>query len=150
MLDRVLVAKDVVVDDRETNSYKDVLRGAKTPVRPDSQGLSSIAWVAAEAILPFVETDQRNRALIRLYRPLLTYTYPYWLYTHRKDGFWRAAASMAWGCYPTILLKPVRPSVNLSLRLMPYYIASTAAGWLVPTVILGRLQRLGYKWSKRL
>jgi len=148
---RVLVAKDVEVGGQTANSYKDVERQRKRNLEPHSQGLSSIAWVASEAVFPALQDPvARNQALIPLYKSLLRYTYPYWLYAHRKESFWRAAICMAWGCYPPILLKPVEHPWWVTLRLFPTYMISTIAGFLLPVSLLSRLVPWGYRLSKRL
>jgi len=148
---RVLVAKDVEVDGKPANSYKDVERQKKRKLEPNSQGVSSIAWVASEAVLPALQDPPaRNQALICLYKTLLRYTYPYWLYAHRKESFRRAALCMAWGCYPTILLKPVEHPWWVTLKLFPTYMISTIAGFLLPVSFLRRLMPWGYRLSKRL
>jgi len=148
---RILVDKDVEVGGQPPFSYKDVERQKKRKLEPHSQGLSSIAWVTAEAAFPALpDRAARTRALMRIYKPLLRYTYPYWLYAHRKEGFWRAAICMAWGCYPPVLLNPVSHSAWITLRLMPAYLISTTAGFLLPVSIISRLVPWGHRISKRL
>jgi hypothetical protein len=80
---------------------------------------------------------------------MLRYTYPYWLYAHRKEGFWRAALCMAWGCYPPILLKPTIHSTWVTLRLVPTYLLSTLAGFILPVALMGRLVPWGHRLSKK-
>jgi len=148
---RALVAKDVKVGGQPANSYKDVERQRKRKLEPHSQGVSSIAWVACEAVFSaLTDPVARNQALIRIYKTLLRYTYPYWLYAHRKESFWRAAFCMAWGCYPTILLKPVEHPWWVTLKLFPTYTISTIAGFFLPVSLLSRLMPWGYRLSKRL
>jgi glycosyltransferase involved in cell wall biosynthesis len=149
--DGVLIDKDVEADGKVTFSYKDVERQKRRTLEPDSQGLASIAWVATEAVFPALsDSAERSRTVMRIYRPMLRFTYPYWLYAHRKEGFRRAAICMAWGCYPPILLRPTDHSAWATLRLMPAYVLSTLAGFLLPVTLIGRLVPWGHRLSKRL
>lgn len=149
--DRVLIDKDVEAEGKVTFTYKDVERSKKRKLEPHSQGLSEIAWVATEAAFPALpDNTARNRAVMRIYKPMLRFTYPYWLYAHRKESFWRALICMAWGCYPPILLRPTDHSAWTTLRLMPTYIFSTIAGFLLPLAVIGRLLPWGHRLSKRM
>ena len=148
--ERVLVDKDVKAGGQAPFSYKDIERSKKRRIEPDSQGLASIAWVAVEASFPALPgAAARDSAMMRIYKPLLRFTYPGWLYAHRKEGFWRAALCMAWGCYPPVLLKLTDHSAWVTLRLMPGYLFSTLAGFLLPLSLIGRLLPWGHRFSKK-
>lgn len=144
-----MVEKDLEVDGQKVNSYTDHLLSNNRTIHRETGGLDQVGFVAAEAILPFVASKDRQRYLFRIYAQLLAFTYPYWLLSYRKQKVYRAAVNLALGCFPTYLTKRSSVSLRVCICLLPVFVTSTAAGLLLPISLLEamtlRLVRLSKK-----
>ncbi len=144
-----LVAKDVTFPGEEVNSYLDTLKQNNRTLHAELGGLDQVGVVGCDAILPYAGENSRQSYIFKIYAQLLTFTYPYWLFTYRRHGVYRAAANLALGCFPTSLVKTPGVSFLVYLPLMLLWSGTTAAGLLLPIRVLGKMTGVMSRLSKR-
>jgi glycosyltransferase involved in cell wall biosynthesis len=145
-IDELLIAKDVTIQGEKGNSYLDFLAKKNKTIHKEYGGLDQVGRVACEAILPYVDTNNRYKIIESVYGQLLKFTYPFWLYDYRKNKVFKASLNLAIGCFPSSLVK--MPNINFRswVYLFYLYLFSTAGGLLIPTSIVTKLK--GYFFSK--
>ena len=134
-----LLAQNVTLPGRQVNSYLDSLAAGNRTLQPKTGGLDQVGKVACDGMWPYIPDEDRPRYALEVYRQILSYSYPIWLYDYRKHGVLRASVNMALGCFPSrlVLVKPL--PIGVRLRLLCHYFAGTAAGLLVPVGLLDKV-----------
>jgi glycosyltransferase involved in cell wall biosynthesis len=125
---------------KRSPTYVDKLRNEKWRFRLHTGGLDQVGRVAYEAIEPYVPSNGRQSLVRKIFRQLLTTSYPLWLYTYRKDAGWGPAFNLACGCYPPNLTHAVPHTTFTSAALGAYHTAYTFAGLLTPLGVLGPIK----------
>lgn len=143
-----MVAKDVEVGERPSNSYLDVLASDNRKLTPKTGGLDQVGRVACDAILPYVPANQRSKYIIIIYRQILMYSYSYWLYDYRQNNVYRAAVNLAIGCYPSNLIKIQSVPLSAHVYIFFIYLFTTLSGLLVPVNILSKMKSFVFRMSK--
>jgi glycosyltransferase involved in cell wall biosynthesis len=144
-----MVAKDVSFPGEEVNSYLDTLAESNRSLHREFGGLDKVAWVACEAILPYVPAASRQRYIAKIYAQLLLLTYPFWLMNYRQNGVYRAAVNLALGCYPPNLVKVADVSLFVRLYLIILFAGATMIGLIVPVGLLRKFATWVSRISKR-
>jgi glycosyltransferase involved in cell wall biosynthesis len=144
-----MVAKDVSFPGEEVNSYLDTLAENNRTFHRELGGLDQVGKVGCDAILPYVLSPSRQRCILKVYAQLLFFTYPFWLFTYRKNGVYQAAVNLALGCFPPNLVKIPDVSIFVRLSLIAVYSGSTAVGLFVPVGLLAKLARRISRFSRR-
>jgi glycosyltransferase involved in cell wall biosynthesis len=145
-IDESMIAKDVKIEGTKANSYLDFLAAKNKTIHKEFGGLDQVGRVACEAILPYVEDNNRAKIINSVYGQLLKFTYPFWLYDYRKNKVFKASLNLAIGCFPTSLVKIQDIKLISWFYLFYIYLFSTAGGLLIPTSIVTKLK--GYFFSK--
>lgn len=143
-----MVAKDVTFPGEKVNSYLDTLKQNNRTLHIELGGLDQVGIVGCDAILPYAPRRSHQKYIARIYAQLLLFTYPYWLFTYRRNEVYRAALNLALGCFPTNLVKASGVSLHVYLSLMLLWAGSTLVGLLVPLSVLGRMTGVMSRLSK--
>lgn len=145
-----IVEKDIMIGDERANSYIDVLKWNNSSITPKTGGLDQVGRVVCDAILPYVDSPRQSAFLASIYIQLFRYSYAFWLYQYRKDGVFRAAVNLAFGCLPARLLR-YRPVGWLTrLRIFLVYVPVTFAGLVLPLRLLDAIKQRLYLGSKKI
>lgn len=147
-IEEAMVANNVRISGEAAESYLDVLARDNRKFARKTGGLDQVGRVACDAILPFVSTHERGRYIFSIYRQILCFSYPYWLYDYRKHGVYRAAVNMALGCFPPRLIKTANVPLATQIYLCIVYVIMTSAGLLVPVQVLEKLKGPMHRLSK--
>lgn len=148
-ISRPLVAKDVLLDGKPADTYRDTLALKNAEAAPKTGGLDCVGWVATEAIAPSLPPGRLQRVIRRAFGQLLLWSYPYWLMDYRSLGVPRAARNLALGCKPPSLLRHVRPTTLTVAWLWVLYVVATTGGLLAPVGVLRVVARLLKPLSRR-
>ncbi len=148
-IDEVLVHKDVQVEGEQVDSY------ARKPWRDDTGvheirlPLCQYARVAFDALLPYLDSEQRSHFAWRILKQVLVFTYPPWLVEYRRVRTWRFAAGVALGMRPRNLLLASELSGRARWHARAVYLAMTLAGLFVPHRLFRTLRPWLYELAKR-
>lgn len=147
-IDDPMVAKDVVIGGQEAVNFPEVVAHRNREIAQRTGGLDQVAWVACEAILPYVPARRRNRVIRDVYRQIYLYTYPYWLFRYRRDGVLRASVNLVLGCHPWRFVRVKDVGASVYWVLFGYYLASTLVGMCTPVRVLDALKARIYRFAK--
>ena len=137
------------VDGKHANSYVDNLQQFNWRYRPALGGLDQVGRVVCDAILPCLPEAERQNAMWRIFRQLLTYSYTYWLYDYRKhDAYW-ASLNLAIGCFPTSLTRKVSASPLTLSKLLAVYLPASIVGLGMPLMLLEPVKDIVRSTSRR-
>ena len=145
-IDELMIAKDVTIQGKKSNSYLDFLETKNKTVHGEFGGLDQVVRVTCEAILPYVEDYNRDKIIKTVYGLLYKFTYPLWLYDYRKNKVFKASLNLALGCFPTRLVRVPDVRLKTWVYLFFLYFVSTVGGLIIPTSIVTKFK--GYLFLK--
>lgn len=138
------------VGGKHANSYLDRLHEFRWRIRPAVGGLDQVGRVVCDALQPLVHEGDRQRVAWHVFRQLLMYSYPYWLYDYRKHGELWASLNLALGCFPPSLTRHISTSPLTLAKLIAVYASTTTVGVMVPLGILSAVEKTARNISKRI
>ena len=152
LIDQLMVLQNINPDGEPDYRHTiwDVFRQKKWSLKLETGGLDELGRTAVEAILPQVIPSRHGHYVATIYRQLLIYPYPYWLWRYRSEGFPGRALNLALGCFPAYLMRNVSSRGLKPFVLLPFWLASTVCGLLVPSFVINRLKAAAYRFAKRL
>ena len=147
-IDDTIAVTGLHVDGRHAKSYKDWLPKFRWRIKPELGGLDEVGRVVCAAIVPTLPPADHQQVVWEVFRQLLTYSYPYWLYDYRQNSAYWGSLNLAIGCFPTHLVRNVDVSAWTLARLLAVYAAATTAGLFIPLRILDPLKEV-VRWTSR-
>jgi glycosyltransferase involved in cell wall biosynthesis len=143
-----VVAKDFKIQGGRANNYVDVLATQNERLSRKTGGLDRFGEVACDAILPYVERSRQSRCAFLIFSQILLFTYPFWLFTYRQHGVYRAAVNLALGCFPPHLTRYIKRTTYIEGLLIALYLPITLFGLLLPIALFNALKDAAFKVSK--
>ncbi len=147
-LDKSLVRKDIQVSGEEVDSYAKKPRLDPCPIEERKPPFVQIGRLVADAIGPGLKTNNKNKMLKKLIGQLYLFTYPFWIIEYRRVQSWRYALGICMGIRPRNVYQglDIGWAANMQLRLA--YLASCAAGLLIPIAFFDWLKPALYRVAK--
>lgn len=147
-LDLVTVRKDIRISGEDVDSYRaaPVLRPCPIVERPIN--VVTIGPLVGDAIGPYVERRQTQRAITWIFLQLLTFTYPFWIYEYRRVQSWKYAFGICLAMRPRRILRGQELSRHRRVWIAVIYGVVTAVGLFTPAAWFHRLSPTLHRFAK--
>ncbi|MEJ7737955.1 MAG: glycosyltransferase family 2 protein [Chitinophagaceae bacterium] len=142
-----LVVKDLVGDESERKSYRDVIASKWSNYKVENGGLPSVIHVLIEG---FRDARVLNEKIIfNIFYRVYSVTFPYWVVDYKKNAGLPAAVGLIQGMDPFrvadfTLLNPFN-----KLRIYLSYLGSAAGGLLMPVALFAKIRNWLYNKVKK-
>jgi glycosyltransferase involved in cell wall biosynthesis len=147
-ISRVAVEKDIQVDGERVDAYAAKPRLDPCPIIERKHTFHLLAPLVMNAIEPYVEPSARADLLEKIVSQILLFTYPFWIFEHRRVQSWNYAAGICLGMRPNNLTDGETLTALQKARLASLYAASTVAGLTVPVEMFDGLRPFLYRIAK--
>ena len=144
-----VILKDIQIEGEQVDSYARRPRLSDPEITERKLPLSQLGSLAIDAVEPYVQEGQFDRAARRVFRQLLLYTYPPWLIEYRRIQSWRYAVGIALGMRPRNLTTGIRIGWASKAYILLLYMIVTIAGLLFPIGLFEYLKPRLHALAKR-
>lgn len=148
-LDCTTVRKDIRVPGESVDNYALRARLDPCPVVERPLPMGMIPRLVTDAVTPYLSGDARRRAVEKIGRQILAFTYPYWIVEYRRVQSWKYALGVCLGMRPRRLFKDVKLEASQKLRLNGLYGVMSVLGLLSPLAAFDRAYPLLHRVAKR-
>lgn len=138
-LDVPAIRKDVRAEGKSVVNYVAKWSNAEWSFKPRHTGLESVIRVTADAVAPYLTKAERSGALRRILLPILSVTYPYWLFEYRRVANWSFSVGIARSLVPSDLLREHELAFADRLLVWSTYGLATIGGLSIPVVLFDSL-----------
>jgi hypothetical protein len=147
-IERVAVSKDIQIPGEQVDGFVTQSRIDPCPIIERKHTLHLLAPLVADAMAPFVSEDERGVAIEAVVRQILLFTYPFWIFQHRRFQSWNFAAGSCLGMRPRNTTKDLELGPLRRARLASLYAAVTAVGLVTPIQAFERARPLLHRIAK--
>ena len=148
-LDRVVVHKDIIIENEDVDSYAKRPLIWPCPIVPRLLPLRFYARLVTDGMEKFVDRREASRlnedVILQVYR----YTYAYWLTQYRRVQSRRFALGIAIGMRHGTVTENVILSWWRRLRIQCIYFMVTTVALIIPLGLFDRLKQNLYRIAKR-
>jgi glycosyltransferase involved in cell wall biosynthesis len=144
-----LISKDISLPNLTVDSYATRPRVRPCPIVERVLPLAKLGRLTVDALRPYVSSNEQKRHNARIFRQLLIFTYPFWLFEYRHVQSWAYAAGIALGMRPQRSALDVEMTKGDRLIIQLCYFASTVVGLLAPRWLFNCARPLLYRLAKR-
>ncbi len=145
---RITVRKDIVLHGENVESYATRPRLKPCPIIERRVPLVEVGRLVSEAVGPYLPHVEKGRAIERVFRQLLFFTYPFWIFEYRRVQSWNFSAGFCLAMRLKNIARDLDLSPGLRLWLRFLHLSVTAAGLLVPVTLFNRLYPVFYRIAK--
>jgi glycosyltransferase involved in cell wall biosynthesis len=121
-------------------TYRNRYKNAPWSFKWKHTGLDSVIRVTADAVLPFVPSEQHSSAVRQIISQVLKITYPFWLFEYRALANWGYGFGIARDLWPRHLLAEYRLNIRDRCYLWCLYMIVTVIGLTVPAGLFNRVR----------
>ncbi len=147
-IDLVTVRKDIRITGEDVDSYRARPRLKPCPIVERRINLVTIGSLVADAIQPYVENQDMQRTVTRIFLQLLTFTYPFWIYEYRRVQSWKYALGVCLAMRPRRILRGHQLSPRRRLSIAVVYGLVTTVGLITPVMWFQRLYPQLHRFAK--
>ena len=142
-----LVVKDILINDRRPNNYRDTLAREWKDYKEVDAGLPSVMNVLISA---FRDAGVLNQGIVySIHKKIYAITYPHWLLDYRSNGAYPAALGLSKGMKPSsVSTYPLLSSGN-KRKIFLIYRFSTFMGLRAPVYVFNKLKVKLYTFLKK-
>ena len=142
-----LVIKDIIIENKISNSYKDTIAKSWKNFKVVDGGLPSVINVLINA-LHDVKADTQIRLLF-IFKRIYTITYPFWILDYKENGAMPEAFGLIVGLYPG--KNRNFKKLNFLNRIYIYinYFVFTIGAILMPVAIFKKIKSKLYRYFKK-
>lgn len=142
-----VVIKDIVLEQQERNSYRDVIARKWKDYKVETGGLPSVMNVLIDAFRDAgVLTQPRIYAI---FKRVYTVTFPFWIVDYKSNGALPAAVGLVQGLMPSRNENTRLLNFTNRAKVWCWYFVSSTAGLLTPVAVFKKLKHWLYNKLKR-
>lgn len=145
---RIAIEKDIQIPGLTIDAYTAKPKLDPCPIQERRHTFHLLAPLVMDAVAPYVEPSQRGRVLEALVAQVLLFTYPFWIFEHRRVQSWNYAAGICLGMRPKNMVEGANLTTLQKARISALYAATSTAALTVPLGIFDGLRPLLYRIAK--
>jgi hypothetical protein len=147
-LARVSVLKDIQIPGQQIDSYAARPRLDPCPIIERKHTFHLLAPLVIDAITPYTNAAELPALREYVISQVLAFTYPFWIFEHRKLQSWNYAAGICLGMRVRNIVRPGELDLVRAGRVHALYALVTAAGLLAPVEIFTRAKPTLHRLAK--
>jgi glycosyltransferase involved in cell wall biosynthesis len=129
------VRKDIQIPSESVDSYVTKPRLDPCPIIERKLPLIQIGPLIVSAVEPYLTPENRSQIIERIFWQLYLFTYPFWIFEHRRFQSWNYALGICLGMRPGNSFMNIDFSIFSKIKLYSLYIFTCTTGLTIPLKI---------------
>ena len=142
-----LVIKDILIDGKFRNSYRDRISKKWKDFKIVDGGLPSVIHVIISALRNNQQLTQKR--LFFIFKRIYSYTYPHWILDYKSNNALPESVGLIVGLYPRRNINFKQLNLTNKIRLLSIFYSRTLMALIIPVFIFNKFKHKIYAFLKK-